>query len=874
MSTITDIVHRYRKTADEVRAALAAIGFDKRSVNAKISADEERLLDAHWKERSEFGRPESRIAKDGESGRERKSEIKQKDAATGREKSVSVTVRRKREFKRPQPPISSLPRSPIPPPIPAATPTPAAIPSASASPNPSIPPPTLATPPPPIPSPREAVSPQKVIPSSEEKPRLIRPDDSPPTPIPSAKPEFKPIVATEKTTAEKPATPLVAPIPSPTVSGAKTPTPTVKAESPAVKTATAGMEGRRQKRGTIRLGKEAAARRGRRAKAIRRRLENAEDLSSRHAFQKPTTPVIREIEIPETISVQSLAQRMAMKGGEIIRRLMEMEMMVTINQMLDRDTAWLIAEEFGHKPVAAREDDLESDLAVEPPPDADYRSRAPVVTVMGHVDHGKTSLLDYVRKTRVAAGEAGGITQHIGACRVTTAKGPVTFLDTPGHELFAEMRARGAKATDIIVLVVAADDGVKRQTIEAINHAKAAKVPLLVAASKIDKPDVNLDKVKRELSENGVVVEDWGGDAIFAPVSAKTGEGVEHLLEAIALQSEILELKAAVNLPARGLIIEARMEKGRGPMATGLVQQGILEKGQVLLCGSSCGRVRALRDDAGKMTKRAEPSQAVEIQGLSALPEVGSEFLAMENEKRAREVALFRQGKLRASRLIEKIRPVPQTMTIEGEAEEKRELNLIVKADVSGSREALAAALSHLSAGDVEARVLDSGVGAVSESDINLADASAAMIIAFNVRADAQAKRLMESRGVIVRHHGVIFEAVEDVQAAMTNMLAPVMEETVIGQTEVRQIFRISKVGNIAGCLVTEGVARAAAQARVVRDGAAIYTGDISSLRHFKAEVAEVASGSECGIGIRRFNDIKVGDALEILEVSEKPPAP
>src|SRR5213080_1018860 len=588
----------------------------------------------------------------------------------------------------------------------------------------------------------------------------------------------------------------------------------------------------------------------------------------RHGFEMPTAPVVHEVGIGETVTVAELAQKMAVKANEVIKALMNMGVMATINQPIDQDTAVLVVEEMGHTPKVLKENQIEQDLQGAQA-EAEAAPRPPVVTVMGHVDHGKTSLLDYIRRTKVAAGEAGGITQHIGAYHVETARGVITFLDTPGHEAFTAMRARGAKVTDIVVLVVAADDGVMPQTIEAINHAKAAEVPLVVALNKIDKHEANPDKVKQELLTHGVVPEEFGGESPVVPVSAKTGQGIDELLEQLLLQAEVLELKASVEAPAKGVVIEARLDKGRGPVATVLVQAGTLNRGDIVLTGAVFGRVRAMLDENAKPVHSAGPSIPVEIQGLSEVPNAGEEMRVLTDERKAREIALFRQGKFRDVKLAKqqaaKLENVFEQM---GEGE-KKVLNLLIKADVQGSQEALIHALTRLGSDEVKVTVVHAGVGGITESDVNLAMAARAIIIGFNTRADAAARKLAESAGIQVRYYNIIYEAVDEIKAALSGMLAPERKESVIGLVEVRQVFRISKIGTVAGCYVLEGTVRRGAQVRVLRDNVVIHTGDIDSLKRFKDDVREVKAGFECGMSLKNFSDIKEGDQLEVFEVQE-----
>jgi translation initiation factor IF-2 len=588
------------------------------------------------------------------------------------------------------------------------------------------------------------------------------------------------------------------------------------------------------------------------------------------AQAQPAEAIVREVHVPETISVAELAHKMSVKATEVIKMLMKMGMMVTINQHLDQETAMIVVEEMGHKAIAAKLDDPDAFLAdsVEHK-DAEALPRAPVVTVMGHVDHGKTSLLDYIRRAKVAAGEAGGITQHIGAYHVETPRGMVTFLDTPGHEAFTAMRARGAKATDLVILVVAADDGVMPQTKEAIHHAKAANVPLVVAVNKIDKPGANPDRVRQELVTEGVVPEEYGGDSPFVQVSAKTGQGIDELLERVLLQAEVLELTAPKDVPAKGLIIEARLDKGKGPVATILVQSGTLKRGDVLLAGHVFGRVRAMLDENGKPVDEAGPSIPVEIQGLSDVPGAGDEAMVIVDERKAREIALFRQGKFRDVRLAKQQAAKLENMFEQMGEGEVKQLALIIKADVQGSQEALMHALTKLSTGEVKVNVIHAAVGAITESDVNLAEASKAVIIGFNTRADAGARKAAENFGVDIRYYNIIYDAVDEVKAAMSGMLSPEKKESVIGQVEIRQVFRISKVGAVAGCMVLSGIVKRNASVRVLRDHVVIHTGELESLKRFKDDVREVKEGFECGLNLKNFNDINEGDQLEVFEIQE-----
>ena len=590
---------------------------------------------------------------------------------------------------------------------------------------------------------------------------------------------------------------------------------------------------------------------------------------NQHGFQAPTEPVVHEVLVPETITVADLAHKMAVKGVEVVKALMKMGMMVTINQSLDQDTALLVVEEMGHIGKPAAIDDPDAFLDEAQPVNAEMLPRPPVVTVMGHVDHGKTSLLDYIRRSKVVAGEAGGITQHIGAYHVETPKGVVTFLDTPGHEAFTAMRARGAQATDIVILVVAADDGVMPQTVEAIAHAKAAGVPMVVAVNKIDKDAANPERIRQELTQHEVVCDEWGGDVQFVDVSAKQGLNIDKLLEAVLLEAEVLELKAAVDAPAKGIIVEARLDKGRGAVATLLVQSGTLKKGDMLLAGTAFGKVRAMLDENGKAIDEAGPSIPVEILGLSDVPNAGEDALVLADEKKAREVALFRQGKYRDVRLAKQQAAKLENMFNNMGENAAQNLSVIIKADVQGSYEALAGSLQKLSTDEVKVNVLHSGVGGISESDVNLAIASGALIIGFNVRADSAARKLAENEDVEIRYYNIIYDAIDDVKAAMSGMLSPEEKEQVTGSVEIRQVITVSKVGNIAGCMVTDGVVKRDSHVRVIRNNVVVHTGELSSLKRFKDDVKEVRMGFECGLMIKGYDDIAEGDVLECFDVVE-----
>ncbi|UYZ82639.1 translation initiation factor IF-2 [Entomomonas sp. E2T0] len=587
---------------------------------------------------------------------------------------------------------------------------------------------------------------------------------------------------------------------------------------------------------------------------------------NQHGFQAPTGPIVREVNIGETITVAELAQQMAVKGAEVVKLMFKMGSPVTINQVLDRDTAQLVVEEMGHTVKLINNNALEDQLAESLKFEGEAIHRAPVVTVMGHVDHGKTSLLDYIRRTKVATGEAGGITQHIGAYHVETDRGMITFLDTPGHAAFTAMRARGAQATDIVILVVAADDGVMPQTEEAIQHAKAAGVPIVVAINKIDKPEADLDRIKNELAGRDVIPEDWGGDTQFIPVSAKQGTNIDTLLESVLLQAELLELTAVPSAPAQGIVIESRLDKGRGPVATILVQNGTLHQGDMILVGVNYGRVRAMLDENGKPIKEAGPSIPVEVLGLDGTPDAGDEVNVVPDEKKAREVALFRQGKFREVKLARQHSAKLENIFDNMGQDEKKSLNIVLKADVRGSLEALQSSLVDLGNDEVQVRVVGTGVGGITESDANLALASNAVIFGFNVRADAGARKIVESEGLDLRYYNVIYDIIEDVKKALSGMLGSDVRENILGIAEVRDVFRSPKFGAIAGCMVTEGLVHRNRPIRVLRDDVVIFEGELESLRRFKDDVAEVRAGMECGIGVKSYNDVKVGDKIEVFE--------
>lgn len=586
-----------------------------------------------------------------------------------------------------------------------------------------------------------------------------------------------------------------------------------------------------------------------------------------HSFEKPTTPVVREVAIPESITLADLAQKMSIKASEVIKTMIKMGAMITINQRIDQETGAIIVEEMGHKAKLIKDDTVEEDLeATLGEVSGETRPRAPVVTIMGHVDHGKTSLLDYIRQTKTASIETGGITQHIGAYHVETELGMITFLDTPGHEAFTAMRSRGAKCTDMVVLVVAADDGVMPQTIEAIQHARTANVPLIVAINKIDKPGVDLNRIKTDLSKQEVIPEEWGGETMFRPISAKTGEGIDSLLEGILLQAEVLELKAVDEGPARGIVIESRLDKGRGSVATILVTSGRLHLGDILLVGQEYGRIRAMIDDHGKLCFQAGPSMPVEVLGLSSTPIAGEEAIVVQDERKAREIARFRQGKYRDIRLSKKQTAHLERVFDRMSENEQSTLNIMLKADVQGSLEALTEALNKLSTDEVKVSIIASGVGAITESDVRLAVVSDAVIIGFNVRADVPARTLVERENVDLRYYSVIYNLIDEVKKALSGLLTPKFEEKIIGLAQVREVFRSSKLGAIAGCMVLEGAVRRHLPIRILRDNVVIYAGQLESLRHYKEDVTEVRQSMECGIGVKNYNDVKIGDQIEVYE--------
>jgi translation initiation factor IF-2 len=630
--------------------------------------------------------------------------------------------------------------------------------------------------------------------------------------------------------------------------------------------------GKRRKEGGEREGShdraelhvDASRTRRKRKQPLRR---PAPTVDGKHRFEMPTAPVIREVAIADGVTVADLAQRMSVKAAEVIKVLMNLGTMATINQVIDQETAAIVVDEMGHKVKLIDANAIEAQLREEVAASGgEGEPRSPVVTVMGHVDHGKTSLLDRIRQTNVAAGEAGGITQHIGAYRVETAKGRITFLDTPGHAAFTAMRARGAQATDIVVLVVAADDGVMPQTVEAVQHAKAAGVPVIVAVNKIDRPDADPDRVRQGLTQHGVIPEDWGGDTMFVRVSAKTGQGIDELLDAILLQAEVLELNAVHDGPASGVVIESRLDKGRGPVATVLVQSGTLRKGDILLTGFEFGRIRAMIDENGKPVDEAGPSTPVEVLGLSNTPNAGDEAIAVADERKAREIAAFRQNKQREQRMARQQATKLENVFSKMQEGEQATLNLLVKADVQGSTEALSEALTRLSNPEVTVNVVAGGVGGITESDVNLAITSGAMIVGFNVRADASARKLIEAEKIDLRYYSIIYDVIDDVKAAINGMLAPEIKEQIVGVAEVRDVFRSSKFGAIAGCMVVSGAVKRNNPIRVLRDNVVIFEGALESLRRFKDDASEVKAGMECGIGVKNYNDVRPGDQIEVFE--------
>ncbi len=704
----------------------------------------------------------------------------------------------------------------------------------------------------------------------EERQRELEEAAPPPLPPEVTEPEVEPELKVKEVAAE-----VAEPAPSEApVAEAKQPEPAAPAAVPAAADKKERKERKRGGKSSERGGKRgekelhiASNKVARKRKAVRKpRRGSISSGDGKHGFEMPTAPVTREVVIPETITVSGLAQGMAVKVAEVIKYLMSMGTMATINQVLDQETAAVIVEDMGHIPKMLNEAELEESVLDVEDNSAEKLSRAPVVTIMGHVDHGKTSLLDYIRSSKVASGEAGGITQHIGAYRVKTAKGMIAFLDTPGHAAFTAMRARGAQATDIVILVVAADDGVMPQTIEAIQHAKAAGVPMIVAINKVDKTDADPDRVKQELGKHEVIPEDWGGDVMFVNVSAKTGEGIDALLDAVLLQAELMELTAAVDQRASGVVIESTLDRGRGPVATVLVQSGTLRKGDILLCGNEYGSVRAMYDEQGRQVNSAGPSTPVVVLGLSGAPNAGDDAVSVAEERVAREIAESRQGKHRDLKLAKQQAARLDDMFNRMGKADVGFLNILFKADVQGSVEALRDSLTKLSNNEVQVKIVACGVGGINESDINLALASDAIVIGFNVRADATARRLCQEASMELNYYSVIYEVIDDVKAALSGMLAPEIREEIIGLAQVRDVFKSPKFGLIAGCMVTEGVVKRNSPIRVLRDNVVIYEGELESLRRFKDDANEVKNGMECGIGVKNYNDVKVGDQIEVFE--------
>ena len=685
-----------------------------------------------------------------------------------------------------------------------------------------------------------------------------------PVAAPVAEPVAEPVV---EPVAEPKAKPEAKPAPAPAPAEPKTENPRKQNKERDARRTDDNRRGKGKGRGNDRNSpnaRNAKGGKGNRNRPMRTSGDN------QHGFEKPTAAVIHEVSVPESITVAELAKKMSIKAAEVIKVMFKMGAMATINQPIDQDTAILVVEEMGHKAIPMQENAIEDELLEAVAQlSGEQETRAPVVTVMGHVDHGKTSLLDYIRTTRVAAGESGGITQHIGAYHVETDNGMVTFLDTPGHAAFTAMRARGASLTDIVVLVVAADDGVMPQTEEAVQHAKAAGVPLVVAVNKIDKEDADPDRVKNELAQRDVLPEDWGGDVQFCPVSAKTGEGIDELLEAILLQSEILELSAVREAPGQGVVVESRLDKGRGPVATLLVQNGTLKRGDIVLAGLHYGRVRAMLDENGAPLEAGGPAIPVEIQGLDGTPNAGEDFTVVSTEKKAREIALFRQGKYREVKLQRQQQAKLENLFSNMEAGEVKSLNIVIKTDVRGSLEALMSSLEDLSTDEVKVNIVSGGVGGIGETDANLALASAAILIGFNVRADAQARAIVEREEMELRYYSVIYDIIDDVKQAMSGLLSPEFKEKIVGIAQVRDVFRAPKIGAVAGCMVTEGTMYRNKRIRVLRDNVVIYEGELESLRRFKDNVNEVRQNMECGIGVKNYNDVKVGDQIEVFDTIE-----
>ena len=853
---------------------LKSAGVHKTAADDTVTeADKTQLLDYLRKMHGAEEKPKTKITLT----RKQTTEIKKADSQTGKSRTIQVEVRKKRTYvKRDAAAIEEAAAPLAEPVVEEAVPAPAPVVE--------TPPPAAETPPAPAPEPVVAEAPAEQPPAEEAKPkRAVRKkvsviDEAERQAREEEARRHQALLAAQaedlrlrqerellRKQAEAARAAEAAKAPAKAEPGAATlhkpAKPEGEAKKPAKKEKGSWVEEAQKKRALKTRGDTGGD-------GWRGKKAGGKHKAEEHQFVAPTEPMVREVTVPETITVADLAHKMSVKAAEVIKTLMKMGSMVTINQVLDQETAMIVVEEMGHVAKAAAIDTPEVFLE-ESAVEAASLPRAPVVTVMGHVDHGKTSLLDYIRRAKVAAGEAGGITQHIGAYHVETPKGMITFLDTPGHEAFTAMRARGAKATDLVILVVAADDGVMPTTIEAIHHAKAAGLPVVVAVNKIDKPEANPERIRQELANHGVVPEEWGGDAMFVDVSAKTGQGIDKLLDAILLQSEVLELKAPKEAPAKGIVIEARLDKGKGPVATVLVQSGTLKRGDILLAGQAFGRVRAMQDENGKNISEAGPSIPVEIQGLSDVPNAGDDALVLPDEKKAREIALFRQGKYRDVKLAKQQAAKLESMFEQMAEGEVKQLPLIIKADVQGSYEGLTHALTKLSTDEVKVNVIHSGVGGITESDVNLALASKAVVIGFNVRADANARKLAEASGVDIRYYNIIYEIVDDVKAALSGLLSPEKKENVLGQVEIRQVFQVPKVGAVAGCMVLSGMVKRGARVRLLRDNVVMFDGELDSLKRFKDDVKEVKEGFECGLSLKNYNDIKPGDQLEVYEVVE-----
>jgi len=878
-STIEQFATELKMPAGALLEQLAAAGVDvKKAGESLTEQDKTRLLDYLRKQHGAASEPKKRITLT----RKQTSEIKASDS-TGKSRTIQVEVRKKRVLVRreEEQPVAALPVVEEAPPEPVEV-EPEVIAVAPPAPAPAPAPVEPVAPPQ---QPHSVLSPKEIALREEESRKaqalLKRQQDEH-----KEKQEREAARKTKKEREAEEAAAKVAAEAAAAAAAASAKTADAKAgekkegtlHRPAAKPG--DKRDRPTKKAPGQVFQEEAARR----RALKMRGDTGSaapgwrgpKMGGRHHEEEggdasgAAGPVVREVSVPETITVAELAHKMSVKATEVIKAMMKLGTMVTINQNLDQETAMIVVEEMGHKAVAAKLDDPDALLAESHGESAaEVLPRPPVVTVMGHVDHGKTSLLDMIRRTRVASGEAGGITQHIGAYHVETAKGVITFLDTPGHEAFTAMRARGAKVTDMVVLVVAADDGVMPQTKEAIAHAKAANVPLVVAINKIDKPEANPERVKQELVAENVLPEEYGGDVQFIHVSARTGDGIDRLLDGLLLQAEVLELKAPRDAPARGIVIEARLDKGRGPVATVLVQSGTLKRGDIVLAGAVFGRVRAMADENGKPVNEAGPAIPVEIQGLSDVPLAGEDVMVLGDERKAREIALFRQGKFRDVKLAKQQAAKLENIFGEVGENEVKTLTLIIKADVQGSYEGLTQALTKLSTNEVKVNIVHAAVGGITESDINLALASKAVVVGFNVRADVQARKLAEGSGVQIRYYNIIYDAVDEVKAALSGMLTPEQKENTLGMVEVREVYRISKVGTVAGCYVLEGVVRRGARVRLLRDSVVIHEGELDSLKRFKDDVREVKAGFECGLSLKNYNDLAKGDQIEVYEIVE-----